>query len=135
MKAFLFFIFLTLPTYGVTLKVIGKSNATLFSEELSFEYPLTVGQASLNFLEKNQISYTGDDSGLAMINGLSSDMEIISDSELKAYGWCYRLNDIVPDAFANQILVTKQSDEIIWFYAYAHYVDGLWVKQCVPHDQ
>ena len=119
---------------AVTVKVIGKNGEVLFSGTNESSLPKTVGQVSVEFFEQNQIPFVGDIDGIVSIYGLSSDLDIISDTDMKAYGWCYSVNDIVPEDFVHKINITEQTTELIWFYAYAYYKAGEWIAQCVTQE-
>ena len=58
-------------------------------------------------------------------------LEILSEREMKAYGWCYSINGEVPEAFPDEVALGPQ-DKVVWFFAYAHYLAGEWISQCVP---
>jgi hypothetical protein len=136
-----FLLFLSFGQYAqaqslepVSLKVIGKNKEILFSEKTSVSLPQTVGQVSVDIFKTQQIPFLGDVDGIHSIYGIGSDLEILSDSEMKAYGWCYSINGVVPEGFVYQINVTEPHTEIVWFYAYAYYKAGQWISQCVPHS-
>lgn len=96
----------------------------------------SVGEITQSVLSSAQrdgfLTYQGSTAGVTSINGLGNSIEVVSDREMKAYGWCYSLNGVVPEDMADQYFFTSDEDHLIWFYAYAHSLDGSWVAQCVP---
>lgn len=130
-KLFLSAFFSVCIAQAVTLKVIGKNGEVLFSGENEIALSHTVGQVSVEFFNTNQIPFVGDIDGIVSIYGLGSDLDLISDTDMKAYGWCYSIDGIVPDDFVHKINIIDQKTELIWFYAYAYYKAGVWTAQCV----
>jgi hypothetical protein len=63
---------------------------------------------------------TGDDS-----------LEVISNSEMRAYGWCYEVNGAQPAVMPDKAIL-KGGEHVRWFYAFSHYVAGKWVSVCEP---
>lgn len=118
----------------VSFKVIGKNGEVLDSHQDEVSLPQTAGQVTVHFLEKNQIPFVGDADGIVSIYSLGSDLEVLSDTEMKAYGWCYSVNGVVPEDFVHKINITESNTEIIWFYGYAHYKLGEWIAQCVRSE-
>jgi len=122
-------------SYALTFKVIGKNSEVLFSTVTEASLPQTVGQISVEFFKKNQIPFIGDIDGIVSVYNIGSDMDIISDTDMKAYGWCYSVNGVVPENFVHKVSVSNQETELVWFYGYAYYQAGEWVSQCVPHGK
>ncbi len=136
LKIFLAVLFSFSSVQAVTLKVIGKNGEVLFSGENESALPKTVGQVSVDFFNQNQIPFVGDIDGIVSIYGLGSDLDVISDTDMKAYGWCYSVNGVVPEDFVHKVNIIDQKTELIWFYAYAYYKAGEWVAQCVrSHEE
>lgn len=131
----LFIVLVSLNAYALTFKVIGKNSEVLFSSTTEVSLPQTVGQISIENFNKNQIPFVGDIDGIVNIYGIESELDLISDTDMKAYGWCYSINGIVPEDFVHKVNVTAQETELVWFYGYAYYKSGEWVSQCVPHGK
>lgn len=131
----LFIVLVSLNAYALTFKVIGKNSEVLFSSTTEVSLPQTVGQISIENFNKNQIPFVGDIDGIINIYGIESELDLISDTDMKAYGWCYSINGIVPEDFVHKVNVTAQETELVWFYGYAYYKSGEWVSQCVPHGK
>lgn len=134
---------LSLLLFGLSLEA--KSLTLLVQDPctesnwLATTFPLeakqSVGELTITALTQAQIAYKGSATGIASIRDTvvgDQALEIISDREMRAYGWCYRLNGVVPEALADQVYVTTDQDQIEWFFAYAHYRDGEWRDYCQP---
>ena len=125
---------------AVTFEVQGKKGESLFrsSEPVDLKKE-TVGSATILFLEKARqqglLRYQGNDGGLVSINELGNDTEVLSDTRMKAFGWCYSINGKTPGVMPDRIHLANQTDHLTWFYAYALYESGNWVAQCVPAPQ
>lgn len=136
MRVFLSLIVLvSLNAHALTFKVIGKNSEVLFSADTEVSVPQTVGQISVELFNKNQIPFIGDIDGIASVHGIESELDLISDTDMKAYGWCYSVNGSVPEDFVHKVSITTQETELVWFYGYAYFNSGEWVSQCVPHGK
>lgn len=78
--------------------------------------------------------YQGSVAGVSSINDLGSALEVLSDTQMNAYGWCYRVDGQVPTFLAEQYQLTGHEISIEWFYAYAHLDRNNWKAMCVPAD-
>ena len=95
----------------------------------------SVGSVTVEALTNLGVPFQGSEQGIRSIrNTVTGDdaMEVISDREMRAYGWCYRLNGVEPDLFPDQVFVQSDADVIYWFFGFAHYKDGKWVTYCTP---
>lgn len=94
----------------------------------------TIGEVTIESLDKLAVPYAGNDRGLNSVfstpTGLEA-MEVISDTEMLAYGWCYSVNGFEPALFPSEI-TAKENDTILWWFGYAHFKDGEWITQCTP---
>ena len=122
---------------AMSLEIIGKNARSIYRATLVGEYQtLSVAQFTLRALAEaeaqKQLTYEASELGILKVNGVGSEEELISDSQMKAFGWCYSVNGVVPEQFANQVYFTSGTDRVVWFYAYAFYDAGEWVAQCVP---
>lgn len=97
----------------------------------------TVGDITIAFLKNSSIPFEGTERGINSIfnspTGVDA-LEVISDNEMLAYGWCYSLNGFEPASFPHQIQVV-QGDEVVWWFGYAHFKNGEWKSQCEPSYQ
>jgi hypothetical protein len=110
------------------------SNHPLVIEDINFTKIQNLGEITIDLLTRNNIDYVGEAYGINKIEGIpihGNDLEIISDSEMKAYGWCFTVNGSVQEDYPDQIIPTS-NDQITWFYGFAHYLKGKWIRQCVP---
>lgn len=116
--------------FAVQLTIRGKAQQLLFSQSVPLQNFEDVGNFSVKVFADNQIPFSGDASGISELYHLSQDIEVISDTEMKAYGWCFSIDGQVPETMPDQTELTNDSSSIHWFYAYAHYKDGEWIAQC-----
>ncbi len=107
------------------------SGQILWRQELS-ELPQNLGKATLVSLEASGLQYQGTEQGINQINhspiGRRA-IELVSATEMYSYGWCYQINGVIPEVYPQQIELSPQ-DEVVWFYGFAHYLNGAWVSQC-----
>ena len=59
-------------------------------------------------------------------------LEVLSDTEMRAYGWCYSVNGVSPEVFPHQVPLNPEIKEITWTFGFAHYYRGEWITQCTP---
>ncbi len=112
-----------------------KKKLALKSNITSSMINKSVGEITIHFLDKNKVKYLGNENGIHSINGTkygSDAIQVISDTEMNAYGWCFSINGKVPDKLAGQIKIKSTKDRILWFYAFSNYKDGKWTNYCVP---
>jgi hypothetical protein len=126
----------SLSAHAVYFDVLGAcSKKPLHAGQFITDTTDSVGQISIDIFEANNIPYIGSAEGMAMIAnspmGLDA-MEVLSDSKMRAYGWCFSINGVVPDILASKAFLTSQNDYISWFYAYSTYDSGIWLDYCVP---
>jgi hypothetical protein len=96
--------------------------------------PANLGVATIETLERFGVDYEGTEQGLNSAFGTPTGMaamEVVSDREMRSYGWCYEVDGKVPEVYANEVPM-RGVREVRWYFAYAHYFDGQWVAQCVP---
>lgn len=116
---------------AVTLDIYGAQGQPLFSAKNHYAAPMSVGEISIDFFENFEIPYQGSIYGITEIFGLGQDLEIISDTEMKAHGWCFNIDGVLVETMPDQTLIEDSATHIEWYYAYAHYLNGEWVAQCV----
>lgn len=129
-----FFIYSVLSIAG-EISFIGPCNSKpMVKKTISFDGDVSVGEVTILFLQDHNIDFIGTSQGLnSIFNSPVGDeaLEILSDTELKAYGWCYSVNGIEPSTYPNEVKL-KKSDKILWWFGYAHYKKGSWISQCTP---
>ena len=122
----------------ISFRILGVREEILFERSVVLEKE-TLGRVTNKILEQAVIArqlneYKGTDSGVLGINGLGSALELLSDTQMNAYGWCYRIDGKVLDLLADQYMLTGQETRIEWFYAYAYFEKDQWKTMCIPAD-
>lgn len=120
---------------SVNVDFIGICQETpLLSDSAALKEEMNLGQATVEVLRENNVNFQGNEKGINTAFGSpfgDDSIIIVSDTEMKAYGWCFSINGMVPEVFANEVAL-ENGDNIVWFYAFAHYKDGEWIAQCSP---
>lgn len=119
----------------LVLEFVGPcSSRPLIKQSFPVQFP-TVGHTTAAFLRGHRIPYKGGIEGIQTLFGTPvgmDAMEVISDREMRSYGWCYRVDGQVPEVFPHHYPVSPRTKKISWFYGFAHYLNGQWVSQCEP---
>jgi len=129
---------LVLPTLSqaITFDVIGPCSLTpLFKGSFKTDLSENAGKISMDIFDFNKIPYIGTQDGMNSIFATPTGrdaMEIISNTKMRAYGWCYSINGKLPNLLPSQSFLKKQSDHLIWFYAFSTYDNGIWLNYCIP---
>lgn len=132
--------YLTLIFLIFSFSVAAKVSLISHDGTSAFNYPLSeshigssIGEVTLEMFNDYQIPYLGSEQGFnSILNspvGLDA-LVVVSDLEMKSYGWCYSVNGIIPELYPNEVIINSTSDEILWFWGYAHYLNGEWISQC-----
>lgn len=126
----------SLSAHAVYFDVIGPcSKKPLYAGVFITDTNDSAGKISIDIFEANNIPYVGSADGVAMIAnspiGLDA-MEVLSDTKMRAHGWCFSVNGVVPDDLASKTYLASQDDYISWFYAYSTYDRGVWSDYCAP---
>ena len=121
---------------GVEISIQGPCDPAPWHQE-TVEAPLKTnfGKITTDFLEFHAEPYEGSDHYIKSIRNSpvgDAALEIISDVEMKSYGWCFSIDGIVPASYPDEIEVTTGQETLSWFYAYSHYKSGEWISACVP---
>ncbi len=137
MKLFslLIVVFLTLDSVsGHELSVVGPcSQSPVFEASINSKFD-TVGDLTIHIFDKNNVPYLGNERGINVIfNSPIGDgaLEILSDTEMRAYGWCFFVNGKVSMEYANETYLNP-GDKVEWVYSYAFYSKGEWKSMCNP---
>lgn len=121
---------------AITYSVLGPcAPESIYAGSIKVDLDESVGSTTLEIFEAQKIPYNGSEIGMSSIlNTPVGDeaIEILSDSKMRAYGWCFSINGNIPDALSNEVYFTKQNDHLSWFYAYSTYDQGVWTDYCVP---
>lgn len=123
------FSFLIQAAFAITIVVEHPTSGILAKDDVAIAAPTNVGVLTMSFLESHAISYDGSELGFISIAGVEQKLDILSKSEMKAYGWCFSVDGVVPETLTHETPITSQS-ELRWFYAFAHYDAGVWLSQC-----
>lgn len=124
--------------HALTLQVIGVNHQVVFQKKITKKYP-NVGELThtvLNDALKRMAinEYVGSSGGVSSINQMGNQIEVISDREMNAFGWCYHVDAQAPDLMPDQYLLRGTEKTITWFYAYAHLKNDQWLSMCSPAD-
>jgi hypothetical protein len=122
------------------VKVIGPCNSSpVFSVQAPVgNLPISLGDFTIEVFKKHNLSFVGDRFGIkSILNSPVGDeaLEVLSDSEMRAYGWCVSLDGKQPNQMPDEVLLDSNVKEIIWFYAFATYEKGTWRDYCTPSHQ
>lgn len=135
MARFLLILFFYLPGHSAVFEVVGPcSDKPLIAFDLPVVAGESVGQFTVRALELSKLPYQGSDRGIKSIAGTpvgDEAIEIISDEEMRAYGWCYQQNGVEPGVYPHEVTVQSQ-DKILWQYGYSLYKRGQWLTMCDP---
>ncbi len=123
--------------YAISFEVIGPCTSTPIYQDKNTKTDITqsLGSISLNVFNKQKIPYIGTEAGFnSILNTPTGDalIEVISDTKMRAYGWCYSVNSAIPDVLAGDYFLTNSNDSVVWFFAYSTYDSGNWTDYCVP---
>lgn len=136
--ALVFFALSSIKSHAITWKVFGPcdSNNPVVQGVANADLTQSVGANSVAIFDQNKVPYIGVAEGFnSIINtpiGLDT-IEVVSDNELRAYGWCYSVNGRLPEGMPGQVHFTSQSDVLVWFYAYSTNKNGEWMDDyCSP---
>ncbi len=111
------------------------SDKAWFSATLDADSGQTVGDLTLKALKQSGLAFVGSAAGINSINGTVTGLEaseVISDIEMRAYGWCYTVDLVEPTLLPNQFKIKTGTEKIHWFFAYSHYFNGKWLDMCIP---
>ena len=83
--------------------------------------------------DQNIVAVLANNGIISVLNYVSQNkaIEVVNDTKMRAYGWCYSINGEIPDVMPDQIKLTNQ-DSIKWFLSYSTYDSGQWIDYCVP---
>ena len=130
------FVFVVLvPSFGYSakLEIIGPcSERSVYQFEVGDKFD-TVADLTFHILDKNKIPYTGTDKGITtLISAPHGDdaLEVVSDTQMRAYGWCFFVNGELSLDYADEVYLNP-GDRIQWVYSYAWYDRG-WKTMCNP---
>ncbi len=130
---------LTFLTIGISsafsqeIEFIGPcSHEPIFSQEFSPKFE-TIGDLTVYVLDKNKISYLGNEEGINSVFGTpvgSDAIEVLSDTDMRSYGWCFFVDGKLSDVYAHQYLLNSTIQKVQWIYSYALLKKDKWVSMC-----
>ena len=122
--------------HAITFEIVGPCDGTPFLQgTFKSDISESVGKTTLDLLDFYGISYVGTENGIHSIQNspIGDDaIEVLSETRLRAYGWCFSINGVIPDKLASMVNFQSASDHLRWFYAYSTYDNGVWVDYCKP---
>ncbi|WP_413558777.1 DUF4430 domain-containing protein [Bdellovibrio sp. HCB209] len=132
----LLFILAPLSANAITWKVIGACSETpLYQGTATADLKQSVGHNTIQIFDTNNVHYYGVAEGISSINdtpvGLDA-VEVVSDTLMRAYGWCFTVNGEIPLAMPHKVSFKSQNDELVWFYGYSTNDKNQWIDMCVP---
>jgi len=120
-------------SFAQTIEFIGPcSPKPLLSVDYGAKFE-TVGDLTVYALTKNNIPYQGSERGInSVFNTPIGDdaLEVISDTEMRSYGWCFFVDGKLSLDYSNDYYLTAKDKKIQWIYSYAHFVKNDWVSMC-----
>jgi hypothetical protein len=122
--------------FPVTVKVYGVNHELLLQKKSEVQGG-SVGTLSDQVLKAALSThvlteYQGSEGGVSSINHLNGALEVLSDIEMNAYGWCYKVDGQAPDVMADQYLFTGHESVVEWDYVYSHLIRDQWTSMCTP---
>lgn len=123
--------------FAINVKIYGPcSESPVFQAEENVDARTSLGAFSVQVFEKYDIPYIGSELGFNSIINTPTDrksIEIVSKTELRAYGWCYSVDGKVPEQMPHEIFFTPESTGLVWFYSYSTYKNDQWQDDyCTP---
>ncbi len=134
---FLLIIFLsTFSIAEISFQVVGpcEQKPYLNTTLTNINYK-NIGDLTISTLTKNNIDYIGDETKVDSINNTpvgQAALELVSRSEMRAYGWCFYVNGVQPDVYPDKVKLIKSITSVTWVFSYAHYFEGQWLSMCEP---
>jgi len=124
------------PAKAVALMVQSLcSDRLILSSNIPVNANDNVGIITIKALDLSSLAYIGSVEGITSIDNSptgNNAVEVISPTQMRAYGWCYSVNDIQPDAMPNEVKIISNNDIVHWYFGYAEYSDGEWISYCTP---
>jgi hypothetical protein len=105
-------------------------------EEIEILDKTTAGHLTTYVLSNNEIDYIGNEHAINSILGTPVGLdafEVLSDTSMRVYGWCYSVNGVDPDVLSSEVQILPHSESIItWYYGYAELLKDDWISYCNP---
>jgi hypothetical protein len=133
------FALLPLKAWALEFIVIGVRGEILLEQNVEGSMLLgtTVGKITHRILTsafagKSLQEYQGSYQGVRSINFLGSALEVLSDREMLAYGWCYQIDGKFSDRLAHEYVLNGKENQMKWTYSFARFDTDRWVSMCEP---
>lgn len=123
-------------SHALQWEVIGPCSPKPLFHGLEVPEPSeSLGAYSIRVFNNNKIPYQGVAQGLNSIanspTGLDA-LEVLSDTSMRAYGWCFEIDGLTPDKMPDQVLLSENTKKIRWFFAYSLNQNNEWINYCQP---
>ncbi len=126
---------LVIPAQAVELKFIGPCSPDFVMRTEVTEDYRNIGELTVATLAKFGVPHEGTEEGLASAFNTPTGkgaLEVVSDVELRAYGWCYSVDGVAPEVYPHEIPITPETKSVVWHFGFARYYKGEWITQCTP---
>ncbi len=130
MKKLILAAFISFPVLAVELNFIGPCSEEFIMRTQVTEEFNHVGDLTIATLNKYKIPFHGYPEGMASVFGFGNYMETLADNEFRAYGWCFKVDGVMPEVFPYEAYLTPETKTISWIYGYSHFKNGEWLSQC-----
>lgn len=121
--------FLISSVFAVTVVVEHPEMGVISQGKYALSESTNVGAVSMEYFNSHSVAFEGSELGFMSIAGVEQRLDILSKSEMKAYGWCFSVDGVIPETLTHETEIKNEST-LRWFYAFAHYQAGVWLSQC-----
>lgn len=122
----------------LTIRILGVNKKIVYQQKVTADFSnvgeLTHSTLENALLQKKLTQYKGSTGGVNSINKMGAQLEVLSDTKMNAYGWCYKIDGLAPDLMPDDYQLTGKETVIDWFFAYAHIDHNTWTSMCTPAD-
>lgn len=125
----------SIPAMALDFKVVGPCEEKPIAETSVVATATNLGDLTISTLTSLGLPLTGDKSGISSIaNSPRGDeaLEVLSDTLMRAYGWCVEVDGIQPAVMPDEVKISSATKSVTWFYAYSLYDAGNWKDYCTP---
>lgn len=132
---YIFFLFFLNISFAKTISLKDPCNGkTVFKSKIKPAYDgLSIGKVTIDYFDEYKINFQGSEQGISQIlNTPIGDkaLVILDDENLLAFGWCYTINGVVPNKYADKIIYSSKINSITWFYGYSRNRKNKWLNMC-----
>ena len=132
-KIFVFFAVLASawPANALTLRIQSPKPTSVSIELPTPAANSNVGVISVEGFKMLGVPFEGSPAGITAIDGLGSDLQVINENRMKAWGWCFSIDGQLIEKMPDQVPWPQEAKILRWFYAYALYDSGQWTGYCI----